>query len=65
MRRSMRSLILLGCATFAATAASAQPAPYPDRPVHVVVAYAAGGATDVIARAVAQRHWARCGASRS
>lgn len=55
MRRSVRVLILLACATSAATAASAQTAPYPARPVHVVVAYPAGGATDVIARAVGQR----------
>jgi tripartite-type tricarboxylate transporter receptor subunit TctC len=55
MRRLVRTLLLLACATFAATSASAQPAPYPERPVHVVVAYPAGGATDVIARAVSQR----------
>jgi tripartite-type tricarboxylate transporter receptor subunit TctC len=47
-------LILLACASFAATPASAQQA-YPTRPVHVVVAFPAGGATDVIARAVSQR----------
>jgi tripartite-type tricarboxylate transporter receptor subunit TctC len=54
MRRSIRLLILLACAAFAATPASAQQ-PYPTRPVRVVVAFPAGGATDVIARAVSQR----------
>ncbi len=54
MRRCIRTLILLGCATVAATAASAQQA-WPERPVRVVVAFPAGGATDVITRAVGQR----------
>jgi tripartite-type tricarboxylate transporter receptor subunit TctC len=38
-----------------ACALAAQAQPYPSKPVHVIVAYPAGGATDVIARAVAQR----------
>jgi tripartite-type tricarboxylate transporter receptor subunit TctC len=54
MRQFSRVLLLLA-ATSAASAASAQPASYPERPVHIVVAYPAGGATDVIARAVSQR----------
>lgn len=54
MHRSLRMLIVLACATSAATTASAQQQ-FPARPVHVVVAYPAGGATDVIARAVSQR----------
>jgi tripartite-type tricarboxylate transporter receptor subunit TctC len=53
MKRFMRTLIALGCAALCATSAEAQP--YPSKPVHVVVAYPAGGATDVIARAVSQR----------
>ncbi|OYU98961.1 MAG: hypothetical protein CFE45_14580 [Burkholderiales bacterium PBB5] len=35
--------------------AGAQPANYPSRPIRVLVGYAAGGAVDVIARAIAQR----------
>ena len=54
MRRPIRMLILLACATVAATPASAQQS-YPTRPVHIVVAFPAGGATDVITRAVSQR----------
>jgi tripartite-type tricarboxylate transporter receptor subunit TctC len=53
MRRFIRLLIALGGMTACALAAQAQP--YPSKPVHVIVAYPAGGATDVIARAVAQR----------
>ncbi len=54
MRRCTATLFLLACATSAAGPASAQQA-WPSRPVHVIVAYPAGGATDVIARAVSQR----------
>ena len=54
MRRFIRTLFLLAGASIAATAASAQQ-PYPDKPVHVIVAYPAGGAADVLTRAVGQR----------
>src|SRR5262249_57757504 len=54
MRRSVRMLILLACACFAASPASAQQT-YPTRSVRIVVAFPAGGATDVITRAVGQR----------
>src|SRR5262249_33844588 len=54
MRRSVRMLILLACACFAASPAPAQQT-YPTRSVRIVVAFPAGGATDVITRAVGQR----------
>jgi tripartite-type tricarboxylate transporter receptor subunit TctC len=54
MRRRIGMLILLACAIYAAMPASAQQ-PWPTRPVRVIVAFPAGGATDVITRAVSQR----------
>ena len=35
--------------------AAAEPANYPSRPIHILVGYSAGGAVDVVARAIAQR----------
>jgi tripartite-type tricarboxylate transporter receptor subunit TctC len=52
MTRGLRTLVLLG-GMIGALSAHAQT--YPSKPVHVIVAYPAGGATDVIARAVTQR----------
>lgn len=43
--------------------ASAQPAPYPDRTVKIVVAYSAGGANDVVARLLADGLRERLGGS--
>ncbi len=48
MKRSIAALLLLPCLAFAQ-------ASYPNRPVRVVVPYPPGGATDVIARVVAQK----------
>src|SRR5438094_843744 len=48
----MKALIL---ASAMALAAAAQAQPFPSRVVKMVVAYAPGGATDVVTRAVAQR----------
>jgi tripartite-type tricarboxylate transporter receptor subunit TctC len=53
MHRITSTLAVLACLGFASTEAAAQA--YPAKPVTIVVAYAAGGATDVIARAVAER----------
>ena len=53
MTRGIRTFILLGSMIGGALSAHAQT--FPARPVHVIVAYPAGGATDVIARAVSQR----------
>jgi tripartite-type tricarboxylate transporter receptor subunit TctC len=49
----------IGLISLTATAALAQP--YPDRPVKVVVGFAAGGPTDVIARIVCDKFSARFG----
>ena len=52
MMRGIRALILFG---MIGGALSTHAQTFPAKPVHVVVAYPAGGATDVIARAVSQR----------
>ena len=48
LRRSM----LAAAAVLATTAAQAQT--YPDKPIHIIVPFTAGSATDVVARAMAQ-----------
>jgi tripartite-type tricarboxylate transporter receptor subunit TctC len=50
-----RHLLALAAATTASGGVAAQAANYPTRPIRILVGYAAGGAVDVIARAVAQR----------
>jgi tripartite-type tricarboxylate transporter receptor subunit TctC len=52
MRTSLRILVSLACLSLA-TAAQAQN--YPSRTVTIIVTAAAGGVTDVVARAIAQR----------
>jgi tripartite-type tricarboxylate transporter receptor subunit TctC len=56
----IRIVTLLACLMFAGasdaqTTSVSQPLPYPTRPVRVIVPYAAGGATDVVARLIAAR----------
>ncbi|OZI18772.1 hypothetical protein CAL26_13830 [Bordetella genomosp. 9] len=51
-----RLVLLLGAALCAMPIAHAQPAPqWPDKPVRIIVPFAAGGSTDIVARKVAQR----------
>src|SRR5436853_5801950 len=52
MTRCFGILLLLACAGGATTA---QAQSYPTRPITITVTAAAGGVTDVVARAVAQR----------
>jgi tripartite-type tricarboxylate transporter receptor subunit TctC len=52
MKRFLRTLLVFACMPYG-QAALAQS--YPSKPITIVVPYPAGGATDVLARAVAQR----------
>jgi tripartite-type tricarboxylate transporter receptor subunit TctC len=51
--RNLLTLLAIGMA--AAEGAPADAQPYPQKPVHIVVPFAPGGITDVVARALAQR----------
>jgi tripartite-type tricarboxylate transporter receptor subunit TctC len=55
----MRLALVTVAALLAATAAQGQT--YPDKPIHVIVPFTAGSATDVVARAVAQAMSTRLG----
>jgi tripartite-type tricarboxylate transporter receptor subunit TctC len=52
--------VLIACT---ATAVDAQPARYPTRTIEIVVAYGAGGSTDLVARALAEKFRERLGQS--
>ncbi|MCM5681835.1 tripartite tricarboxylate transporter substrate binding protein [Schlegelella sp. S2-27] len=59
-RRAAAALLLV-LAAGVQNRAVAQAAAYPSRPVRILVGYSAGGAVDIIARAVAQQMTARLG----
>lgn len=48
-------VIAAACMAFASAPAFAQTSDYPNRPVRVLVAFTAGGTTDILARAVSQK----------
>jgi tripartite-type tricarboxylate transporter receptor subunit TctC len=52
MLTAIRSL--LGALIVVVTAGVAGAQPYPNKPVHILVPYAAGGAVDVLARTIGQ-----------
>src|SRR6516165_8637880 len=63
MRRALR-LLNTGLIATAITAGSAHSSSaYPDRPIQVIVAYAAGGTGDIVARSVADKLGATLGQS--
>lgn len=55
MRFFSKGLRLLGAVSLIAVSATAQAQAWPERPVRLVVPFPAGGATDLVARVIAQR----------
>jgi tripartite-type tricarboxylate transporter receptor subunit TctC len=47
--------VLVGCAGLLLAGAGSAQSPYPDRPVKIIVPFAAAGPTDVVARLIAQK----------
>ncbi len=63
MRKLLRRAMLAVIVASAATPALAQATRYPSRTIEIVVAYGAGGSTDLVARALAQKFQDRLGQS--
>jgi putative tricarboxylic transport membrane protein len=61
MRKFMRPAMLAVVIAASATLAAAQSARYPSRTIEIVVAYGAGGSTDLVARALGQKFQERLG----
>src|SRR5436305_10040804 len=59
----MTRIVALSLALLAMLPAAAWSAPYPTRPVEIVVPYGAGGSTDLVARTLAQQLQTRLGQS--
>jgi tripartite-type tricarboxylate transporter receptor subunit TctC len=59
MNAVVRGLVALAVLMFAAAPASAQP--YPNKPVKIIIPFAAGGVTDIAGRLIAQRLSERLG----
>ena len=54
-RHTMKWLAGIGLALMAATASAQTDAPYPNKPVRIIVPFSAGGGTDLMARTIAQK----------
>ena len=61
--RTLARSATIGAVVAAATLAAAQGTRYPSRTIEIVVAYGAGGSTDLVARALAQKFQDRLGQS--
>jgi tripartite-type tricarboxylate transporter receptor subunit TctC len=61
--RTLARSATIGAVVAAATLAAAQGTRYPSRTIEIVVAYGAGGSTDLVARALAQKFQDRLGKS--
>jgi tripartite-type tricarboxylate transporter receptor subunit TctC len=61
--RTLARTATIGAVVAAATLAAAQGTRYPSRTIEIVVAYGAGGSTDLVARALAQKFQDRLGQS--
>ena len=54
-RLSLSALIALVALPIATSVVQAQPAAYPDKPIRMIVTFAAGGASDIVARVVGEQ----------